>query len=62
MNLKNKKVLVAGTGISGLGAAKLLRAAGARVICMTARKIWIWKTLKSGLLLKDLSCQNWKLF
>lgn len=32
MNLKNKKVLVAGTGISGLGAAKLLKAVGAEII------------------------------
>lgn len=32
MNLENKKVLVAGTGISGLGAAKLLKAVGAGII------------------------------
>lgn len=32
MNLNKKKVLVAGTGISGLGAAKLLKEVGAEVI------------------------------
>ncbi len=32
MELKNKTVFVAGTGVSGIGAAKLLNAAGANVI------------------------------
>lgn len=38
MNLNHKKVLVAGAGISGLGAAKLLRAAGARVILYDSKE------------------------
>lgn len=38
MNLNHKKVLVAGAGISGLGAAKLLRAAGADVVLYDSRE------------------------
>ena len=38
MNFNHKKVLVAGAGISGLGAAKLLRAVGARVILYDSKE------------------------
>lgn len=54
MNLKNKKVLVAGTGISGLGAAKLLRAAGARVILYDSKEDLDMENLKERLASKGL--------
>lgn len=54
MNLKNKKVLVAGTGISGLGAAKLLRAAGARVILYDSKEDLDMENLKGRLASKGL--------
>ena len=37
MNLKNKNVLIIGTGISGIAAADLLSEEGARFVSMAAR-------------------------
>ena len=38
MDLKNKTVLVAGTGISGMGAVRLLMQTDARVVLYAAMK------------------------
>ena len=38
MDLKNKTVLVAGTGISGIGATELLALLAPKWFCMTATK------------------------
>lgn len=38
MDFKDKKVLVFGSGISGIGACELLEKSGATVICLMAMK------------------------
>lgn len=38
MDMKNKKVLVFGSGISGIGAGKLLEQVGASVFYMTEKR------------------------
>ena len=41
MRLEKKNVLVFGSGISGIGACRLLEENGADVIFMTAMRLWI---------------------